>query len=126
MPSPTTVWLVSPGGEGADRGTLSLEGGVLRFTADEGERVSMASVERARRLRGTPVLEVVYEVRGERRVALLYFVEPPPVPRRMWIPSPIGVVGAKGRLRSSAILRLRSANRALKPVIEEWARAIRG
>ncbi len=126
MPEPTTVWMVRPGTGRTRRGTLSLEPGLLTFAADDGERVPMRRIDRVRRLRGTPVLEVAYRADDERRSALFYFVEPPPVPERMWAPAPTGLLGQKGRLRASAILRLRTANRALKPVIKEWVRAIRG
>lgn len=130
MVSPATVWLARPGEERAERGTLSLAEGVLSFAADGGGRtvIPLPGVRRVRRHRGTPVLEVRYEAGGKPREALFYFVEPPPLPasaREVRERGPWAVLpGDRGLRRATGLLRLRSGNRAMRPVVEAWERAI--
>jgi hypothetical protein len=115
--------LARPGVDGSRRGTLAIEEGSLTFTVEDGERVSVAGrdLERARRLRGTPVLEVRYRREGEGVLVLFYFVEPPLLGETSAIPGP----GGRRTHRMAAIRKLRGANRRLRPVVERWARALR-
>jgi hypothetical protein len=126
VPEPTTAWLWRPGESRGRRGTLSLDAGSLKFHLEDGEVVRLTDLERARRQRGTPVLEIRYRRDGEPRVALVFFTRPPELPDRPAVPTPMGVLGARGLRRVGEMGRLRSANRRLKPLVEEWVRALRG
>lgn len=124
MLPPVTAWLARPRDPRTRAGTLSVERGSLTFAARDGERIRVAGewVERVRRHRGTPVMEMRYRRRETSRVLLLYFAEPPPMTDRLSLPRS----GARGMGRIAAIRRLRAVNRRLKPVIEEWVRAVEG
>ena len=123
MPEPRTVWMARPGKPEPVEGILAMARDGLSFTPLEGEGVSVlpAEVRRARRFRGSPVLEVDYERRGEAKEAFFFFAPPPPLaanPR----PSPLST---KGLRRAGGILALRAQSKALKPVLTEWVRALR-
>ena len=124
MPEPTTAWLWRPGESRGRRGTLSLDGGSLEFRVESGEVVRLPDVGRARRQRGTPVLEVRYRRGGEPRVALIFFERPPELPDRPAVPTPMGVLGARGLRRVGEMGRMRRANRRLKPLVKEWEKAL--
>lgn len=126
MPKRTIAWLWRPGEPTERRGTLALEEGTLTFQADDGDRVRFRDVERARRHRGTPVLEVRYLREGEPRIALFFFTRPPERPDPDPVPSLFGLIGMRGLRRVGSMGRIRAANRRLKPLIKEWERALRG
>ncbi|HEX6263451.1 MAG TPA: hypothetical protein VF097_11455 [Actinomycetota bacterium] len=125
MPKRTIAWLWRPGESKERRGTLSLEGGTATFRSDDGEQVRFGDVERARRQRGTPVLEIRYLREGKRRAAFLFFARPPERPDPEPVPSLFGVIGIRGMRRVGDMGRIRAANRRLKPLIEEWEEALR-
>lgn len=127
MPIPTTVWLARPGLPEGQRGTLSIEDDTLTFVSDAGQRVPIRGreIERVRRQRGSPVLEVRYRREGEERVALFFFIEPPSLEDRSTTPSPLTMIGIRGMGRMPGMSRLRAANRRLKPVVEAWSKAVR-
>lgn len=130
MPDPRTVWLARPGRERPVRGTLSLsERGLTLDSNGAILEIDPAHVERVRRMRLTPVLEVRYRARGEQQVALFFFVEPPPLPGQPPDPAARGTwpwsSEGRGMRRTAGMRRLRAANRALRRVIAEWVQAIR-
>lgn len=122
MIPPATAWLVRPGIDRSRRGTLVLDQEGLTFTAEDGERMGMSrdDLERVRRLRGTPVLEVRCRRHEQSVLLLFYFVEPPPMGEPPVLPRP----GGRRAGRVTAIRRLRAGNRRLKPLVERWARAV--
>jgi len=124
VPEPTTAWLWRPGESAGRRGTLSLDGGTLEFRAEDGEVLRLRDVERARRHRGTPVLEVRYRREGERRLALFFFARPPERPDPDPVPSLFGLVGMRGLRRVGDMGRMRAANGRLKPLVKEWEKAL--
>lgn len=132
MPSPVTVWTVElePGSSLKEvQGSLALETEALVFTPKEGSerRYPLAQIERARRLRGSPVLMIVHEPsRGPRRTAF-YFVQPPPlVPpdeSRKAVLGPLaGGSPRKVRRRNASYLGI--SNRQKKQILREWERAV--
>jgi len=119
---PTSVWMHRPGRIPDQSGELLLEGGRPLFVGDDGERVRLDGA-RARRLRGTPVIELRYERDGEQRLALLFFTRPPTNPA--FSPgTPQKRMSRSGRIRE--LTRLRRENRRLKPVVRAWVEAIAG
>jgi hypothetical protein len=132
-PPPTRVWLYEPGGPGSIRGTLSLEGGVLKFTPPEGDslRIEAAGVSTVRRHRLTPVLEVRWERPAEEPVGLVYFyfAEPPtlPEPGEKGDRSPYQILLPSKRNieRSGTLLSMRAASKLLKADIQGWVEAVR-
>lgn len=125
MPEPTIAWLWRPGEPRERRGTLSLEADAPVFRTDDGEEIRFPDLERARRQRGTPVLELRYSREGERRIAILFFARPPERPDPEPVPSLFGIIGIRGMRRVGDMGRIRAANRRLKPLIEEWEEALR-
>ena len=85
MPEPTTVWMVHlRRGEAVVEveGEIDLTGDAMVFTGKEdGEPVSFAftSVRRAKRLRGSPVMLLEWQIDDEPRKTAFYFSEPPPL-----------------------------------------------
>ncbi len=85
VPEPITVWMVhlSPGAslDGVE-GLLSLHDDAVVFAEAGVQRVArfpLESVQKARRLRGSPVLRLDWlEEKGPRRTAF-FFVQPPPL-----------------------------------------------
>lgn len=126
MPEPTIAWLWRPGESRGRRGILSLEAGAPEFRAEDGEVIRLTDLERARRQRGTPVLEIRYRREGEPRIALIFFTRPPERPDPDPVPSLFGLVGMRGLRRVGEMGRIRAANKRLKPLVEEWAKALGG
>jgi hypothetical protein len=112
--------LVRPGSPDAVPGLLSLVHGILRFAGDDVSLdVPNSEVRRARRRRGSPILEVSY---GEDHTVFLYFAEPPPLPGA----NPRPGLGGKGIERAASALHLGAESRLLRRTIDEWAEALRG
>jgi hypothetical protein len=122
MPEPVKVWMARPGREDSPAGTLSVAESTLWFEGSGTTiRVPGADIVKVRRARGSPVITVSWEEGGERREAAFYFVEPEPLG---WSAEPPWVPG-RGLDRTLALMRLREANKQLKPVVKEWTQAIR-
>ncbi|HEX5948191.1 MAG TPA: hypothetical protein VFZ45_01365 [Actinomycetota bacterium] len=125
-PEPRVVWLVRPGSPEAARGRLSVERHALTFTGEGEEEplpIPMNRIRRVRRRRGTPILEVEYtDARAELSQVFLFFVEPPPLPRRgrTW------VLPTRGMERAASAVGLRAAAKILRADIDAWVDAIRG
>jgi hypothetical protein len=136
MPEAATVWMVelSPGVAARERrGTLSLQPDAIAFEPTDGSeaiRISLSQVQKARRLRGSPVLVVAHDAAGRAVRTAFYFVQPPPLedlrgegPEQ---PAPLGIRrSSKRRARRRNLDYLGTWNRQLKADIQEWERAIR-
>jgi hypothetical protein len=126
-PEPRVVWLVRPGSPEAARGRLSVERHALTFSGEGEEEdplpIPMNRISRVRRRRGAPILEVEYtDARAELFRVYMFFVEPPPLPRRerTW------VLPTRGMERAASAVGLRAAAKILRAEIDEWVEAIRG
>jgi hypothetical protein len=126
-PAPTTAWLVRPGNPEAARGRLTLERHSLTFVPDAEEEplpIPTNRIRKARRRRGTPILEVAYtDARAEPGLVFLYLAEPPPLPSKTgggrWIrPS-------RGLERTASALTLRARANQVRDRIDEWVEAIK-
>jgi hypothetical protein len=137
VPKPVTVWAVELGPDlppDEIKGALALEGETLSFTpereVDPPLSIPVASIAKVRRLRGSPVLMVVHG-RGVTRRTAFYFAQPPPlgVLTGQVTERPPGGLAAfrnpRRRARRDNIGYLGAVNRAKKPQISEWVRAIR-
>lgn len=99
----------------------------LLFISDEGERIRIprADVRRARRVLGSPVIELAYRREDRPRVALLFFAEPPAMGGRAGRRRSGPAGGTRRRRRRiGAAMDLRRANRRVKTVVREWAEAM--
>ena len=122
MPEPVNVWLARPGREDTPSGVLSLVESTLWFEGSGTTiRVPAGDIVKVRRARGSPVITVSWAAEGERQEAAFYFVEPGPLG---WSVEPPWVPG-RGLDRTLSIMRLREANKQLKPLVKEWTQAIR-
>ena len=122
MPEPVKVWLARPGREDTPSGVLSLVESTLWFEGSGTTiRVPAGDIVKVRRARGSPVITVEWAVEGERHEAAFYFVEPGPIG---WSVEPPWVPG-RGLDRTLSLMRLREANKQLKPLVKEWTQAIR-
>jgi hypothetical protein len=122
MPEPVKVWLARPGREDTPSGVLSLVESTLWFEGSGTTiRVPAGDIVKVRRARGSPVITVSWDVEGEGHEAAFYFVEPGPLG---WSVEPPWVPG-RGLDRTLSIMRLREANKQLKPLVKEWTQAIR-
>jgi hypothetical protein len=134
VPEATTVWAVDLIREPKkDReGTLSLQPEHLVFepraAGAAALRIPIATIKRARRLRGSPVLLIVHERNGVRAETAFYFVRPPPlepVLGRSERPTPLSFGRAsKRRARRQNVGYLGLSNRDKRRVIDEWAHAV--
>lgn len=135
MPEPVTVWAVelASGSRPEEvRGSLALEPEALVFTP-RGEqrserRYPLAEIERARRLRGSPVLLILHRSAGRSRRTAFYFVQPPPLEpreesRRTMFGTFAGGSSRKVRRRNASYLGL--WNREKKQLLHDWERAVR-
>jgi hypothetical protein len=138
---PVIVWMVhlalGKGTKPAEvRGTLTLEEGGLEF-ADKKTgadiRFEYASIRRAKRVRGSPVLMVDWHRDGEPRKTAFYFSQPPPlepVPRSASIDArgPLGTFAratpSKRKVTRMNLGYLHSTAVANKKVVKAWAEAI--
>jgi hypothetical protein len=120
MPEPTAVWMVhlargeSPSGV---RGTLTIEDGFLVFTDRDLRpvRFHRSGIRRAKRVRGSPVLQLEWIEGGTVRRTAFYFVEPPPlITDRGAAPPPLspgsGAIGGLGAIRRSSKRRQMRTN----------------
>lgn len=121
-PEPVTAWFVRPrdrGGAGAV--TLRLEESALTIsTPDEELRLEGSAILRVRRATLTPVISIVYREGDRRSKVFIYFARPS---LNTWTAHRFGSRGSVER--AAEAVRLAQANRELKPVVEEWLRAIR-
>jgi hypothetical protein len=126
-PAPTTAWLVRPGSPDAARGILSLERHSLTFTPDEEREplpIPTNRIRNVRRRRGTPILEVIYtDARVEPASVFVYFVPPPPLPKRTGTGSLLRPT--RGLERTASAMTLRARSKQLRGRIDEWVEAIR-
>ncbi len=137
---PVTVWMVHLGvgvKSPEIRGTLTLGASGLEFVEKRTGadiRFDFASIRRARRIRGSPVLLVDWRKDGEDRRTAFYFSQPPPLEPTPRAPSvePPGPLGAFSRTRPSKrqVARmnlgyLRSTSVRNKQTLREWERAVR-
>ena len=141
MVEPVIVWMVHLAlGQGTKppeiRGTLSLGEGGLEFVEKKtgaDVRFDYASIRRAKRLRGSPVLLVDWRRDGEARKTAFYFSQPPPlepVSRSATI-EPRGPLGhltratpSKRQVTRMNLGYLRSTAVANKKVVKAWAEAV--
>ena len=125
-PAPVTAWLVRPGSPEAVRGKLALERHSLTFTpGGDGEALPIPTnrIRKARRRRGTPILEVTYtDARAEAGLVYVYFAKPPPLPTKTSKGSLIRPT--RGLERTASAMTLRARAKQLKDRIDEWAQAI--
>jgi hypothetical protein len=146
VPEPVTVWMVElgRGNPGERKGMLFLDPEAVRFEDDRSgatTRVELATIRRARRNRGSPILLIDHAADGggTRRLAF-YFSQPPPLtppepgvapPPGMGLSSrPVGAFGAmrrtsKRRHMRSNIGYLTTSNAGKREVIEGWVAEIR-
>jgi hypothetical protein len=114
--------MARPGREDTPPGTLALDESALWFRGGgTAIRIRGADMIKVRRARGSPVITVTWVEEGERRETSFYFVEPGPLE---WSREPPWMPG-RGLDRTVSLMRLRAANKELKPVVVEWATAIR-
>jgi hypothetical protein len=121
-PKPVDAWFVRArdrGGAGAV--TLRLDEGALSLsTPDEELRLEAAAILRVRRAKLSPVISIVYLEGGRRSKVFIYFAPPS---LNTWTERRFGTRGSVER--AAEAVRLAQANRELKPLVEEWAEAIR-
>ena len=138
---PVTVWMVHLGlGDGRKaaevRGTLTLGDEGLEFVERKtgaDVRFDYTSIQRAKRVRGSPVLLVDWRRGEESRKTAFYFTQPPPlepVPRTATI-EPRGPLGpftratpSKRQVARMNLGYLRSTSVAKKDIVKAWSRAI--
>jgi hypothetical protein len=145
VPAPTTVWMVELGrGNPAERkGMLFLDADAVRFEDDRSgavTRVGLATIRRAKRNRGSPILLIDHAGDGTIHHLAFYFSQPPPLappepgtapPPGMGLSSrPVGAFGAmrrtsKRRHMRSNIGYLTTSNAGKREVIEGWVAEIR-
>jgi hypothetical protein len=122
MPEPVKVWMARPGREDTPSGVLSLAESTLWFEGSGTTiRIPATEIVKIRRARGSPVITVTWADEGEHREVAFYFVEPGPLG---WSVEPPWVPG-RGLDRTLSLMRLREANKQLKPLVKEWVDAIR-
>jgi len=106
-------------------GTLTLDEGNRRlwFEARQGQgsvSFDLTSVEKVKKVRGSPVLEVRVAEGQRTRVVLFYFVQPPPLLRTAAVLS----FRERKEMRQT-VAWIRERNATLKDQVKGWARAIR-
>lgn len=136
MPEPTTVWMVHLArGAPTDgvKGTLSLdEHAVVFSSATQDFRFELVSVQRAKRRKGSPVLQLDWRHQESVRSTAFFFVEPPPLrplesgSRQVDpVPRPAGLLGGgrmtKSRHRKTNIRYLQTKGINTKELIQAWA-----
>jgi hypothetical protein len=114
--------MARPGREDTPPGTLSLVEAILWFEGGGTTiRIPAADIVKVRRARGSPVITVMWVEGGEHSETAFYFIEPKPIG---WSKEPPWMPG-RGLDRTISLMRLREANKELKPVVVEWIKAIR-
>jgi hypothetical protein len=127
MPHSSAVWMV--------HSRTSMEGVKGRLTLDEravvfvpeGGRASetvlpLGSINRVRRARGTPVLEVAVELPNAPSMIGFYFIEPPPLAQTG---AGLKVVD-KFLTKRRAVIKLRVGGTTKRDEVDRWVQAIRG
>jgi hypothetical protein len=126
MPQSSIVWMVHARTsiEGV-RGTLSLDGPSLVFVPDGGRAAEtilpLGSINRVRRARGTPVLEVAVDLPNAPPIIGFYFIEPPPLAQP----------GAGLRIfehflaKRRAVIKLQVGNTTKRDEVDRWVQSIR-
>lgn len=107
------------------KGTLSLADRALVFVPEGGRGAEtvlpVSSIVRARRARGTPVLEVSIDLPDAPSPIGFYFVQPPPLAQS----------GSRARMleryltRRRAVITLQVASTTKREEVDFWVRAIR-
>lgn len=136
---PVVVWMVHLGLRSKPpevRGTLTLGEEGLEFVERKtgaDVRFDYASIRRAKRIKGSPVLLVDWRQDGEDRKTAFYFSQPPPldpVPRSATI-EPRGPLGpftratpSKRQVARMNLGYLRSTSATSKKVVRAWAEAV--
>jgi hypothetical protein len=121
-------------------GTLTMDGEAVVFTDDDLRtvRFERSTIRRAKRLRGSPVLELQWIKENTVRRTAFYFVKPPPLLRdRNPVPPPTtsltaGPMGTLGAMRKNSKRRQMRANTSylqisgtdMRNEILEWAEEI--
>jgi hypothetical protein len=138
---PVVVWMVHLGlGSGTKpaeiRGTLTLGDDGLEFVERKtgaDVRFDYASIRRAKRVRGSPVLLVDWRKDGEDRKTAFYYSQPPPLEpaTRSATVDPRGPLGpftratpSKRQVTRMNLGYLRSTSAANKKVVQAWADAV--
>lgn len=115
-------------------GTLELEDGMLRFTAEEGEGtadISIPAIVRVRRLRLTPVMVVRWDDSGTIRETAYYVAKPPPLHGGTRRDRDTDVKVGNRRFPTTRRMQQRrnstylaDAGTTFKPLLERWVAAI--
>jgi hypothetical protein len=140
MPGPTNVWMVHLArGESPDgvRGTLILENEFVVFTDRDlrALRFHRSDIRGAKRLRGSPVLQLDWTDGDVLRRTAFYFVQPPPLatdPNAASLPSsprsgrPLGGLGAIRRTSKRRQMRTNASYLTVfggneRATIQSWA-----
>jgi hypothetical protein len=143
MPGPTTVWMVHLArGESPDgvRGTLTLESDSVVFTDRDLRtlRFHRSGIRRAKRLRGSPILQLDWTDGAVPRRTAFYFVQPPPLatdPNSASLPTsprsdrPLGGLGATRRTSKRRQMRTNASYLQVyggdeRAHIQSWANEI--
>ncbi len=119
------------------RGTLTLGEEGLEFVERKtgaDVRFEYASIRRAKRIRGSPVLMLDWRKEDEDRKTAFYFSQPPPLepmPRSPTIEPPRGPLGpftratpSKRQVARMNLGYLRSTSAAKKEAVRAWAEAV--
>jgi hypothetical protein len=126
MVQPSTVWMVHGRTSMAGvKGTLSLEDRALVFLPEGGRSAEtvlpVTAINRVRRARGTPVLEVGVDLPSAPAVIGFYFVEPPPLAQ----PAAGRRVLDRFLARRRAVIKLRVGSATKRDAVDLWVLAIR-
>jgi hypothetical protein len=136
---PTEVWMVHlrTGAKPAEiRGTLTLSDGGLVFAERRtGADVVFAfdTIERAKRIRGSPVLLVDWLHEGEKRRTAFYFSQPPPLApapgsSSLDVRGPLGpfarTTPTKRQVARMNLGYLRSTSVSKKETVRDWVEAV--
>jgi hypothetical protein len=140
--NPVTVWMVHLAKGEVDqdvKGTIELGEDALVFTATRAEtemRFMFRAIQRARRLRGSPVLLVEWDREGEPRRTAMYFTQPPPLfpaagdssmagapPQRLTAVTAFRRSGKRRAQRGNARY-LQTMGMSLRDLIQVWADAV--
>ena len=138
MLEPTTVWMVHLARDAPTdgvKGTLSMDESAVVFASAVNEiRFELASVRKAKRRKGSPVLQLEWLHQDSLRSTAFFFVQPPPLhpldpgSREALVDPvarPAGLLGGarmtKSRHRKTNIRYLQTRGINTKERIQEWA-----
>lgn len=136
MPEPITVWMV-PLAHGVppveEEGTLALVGDVVVFTParDDGTvTIACGTIERVKRHRVSPILQLSWSRDGQSHRAAFYFAPPPPLePIVRSMPTTVREANApktsKRRQRRKNTVYLSTIAGDMKPTLAAWERDVR-